>query len=61
MDKLEHEDPVKAQLVGLRFFVGLGIDETARALGMSPATVDRHWAFAKAWLRRELAEEPGRE
>jgi DNA-directed RNA polymerase specialized sigma24 family protein len=45
-----------ARIVRLRFFAGLGVDETARVLGVSPRTVDRGWAFARAWLYRELGE-----
>lgn len=46
--------PDKARLVELRYFAGLSIEDTADVLGMSPATVKRHWAFARAWLYREL-------
>jgi len=48
-------DPEQARLVELRYFAGLTIEDTAAALGVSPATVKREWATAKAWLRRELA------
>ena len=51
---LAAESPVKADLVKLRFFVGLSIPEAARALGLSEATAKRHWAYARAWLRAEL-------
>ena len=43
-------EPRKAELVKLRYFVGLTIEETAEALGLSPATAKRHWAYSKAWL-----------
>ena len=43
-------DPVKAELVKLRFFAGLTLDEAAKVLGISPATADRHWSYARAWL-----------
>jgi RNA polymerase sigma-70 factor (ECF subfamily) len=45
--------------VELRFFGGLDVPRTAEALGVSPATVKRDWAFAKAWLFRELSERAG--
>ncbi|HEX7942920.1 MAG TPA: ECF-type sigma factor, partial [Gemmatimonadaceae bacterium] len=47
--------PDQARLVELRYFGGLTIEETAEALDVSPATVKREWALARAWLRRELA------
>jgi len=47
-------DPVKVRLVELRYFAGLTVAETAEALGVSPSTVDREWAVARRWLRREL-------
>jgi DNA-directed RNA polymerase specialized sigma24 family protein len=47
-----------ARLVELRCFVGLSIDETARVLGTSPASVDRGWRLARAWLKSALPE-PG--
>lgn len=48
-------DPAQARLVELRFFAGLSIEESAQVLGISPATVKREWAAAKAWLFRELS------
>ena len=47
---LAAEDPVKAELVKLRCFAGLSHQEAARALGISRATADRYWAYAKVWL-----------
>jgi RNA polymerase sigma factor (TIGR02999 family) len=52
--KLAAEDALKAELVKLRFFVGLGIPEAAEILGISPTTAKRHWTFARAWLYDEL-------
>ncbi|HYK88787.1 MAG TPA: sigma-70 family RNA polymerase sigma factor [Acidobacteriota bacterium] len=54
---LEKLDPQQCRIVELRFFGGLSIEETATALGISPATVKRSWAAAKAWLYRELRRE----
>lgn len=48
--RLEVVDPDAAAVVRLRYFSGLGVEETAAALGSSPATVKRHWAFARGWL-----------
>ena len=52
--QLEETDPRKAQVVTLRYFAGLSIDETAAALDLSPATVKNEWTFARAWLFRAL-------
>jgi RNA polymerase sigma factor (TIGR02999 family) len=49
------EEPVAARVVELRYFAGCSIDEAAEMLGISRATANRHWAYAKAWLRCELA------
>lgn len=54
LEKLAALDPKQARVVELRYFSGLTIDETAVALGISAATVKREWAFARAWLQREL-------
>ena len=53
--RLEQLDPEQARIVELRYFVGLSIDETAEILGISPATLKRRWALARAWLFRELS------
>jgi RNA polymerase sigma factor (TIGR02999 family) len=50
LDRLAAESPSKAELVKLRFFAGLTIEEAAQALDISPATAKRHWTFARAWL-----------
>jgi RNA polymerase sigma factor (TIGR02999 family) len=52
--RLEQEDADAARVVQLRFYAGLSVDETAQALGISPSTVDRDWAYARAWLRRAI-------
>ena len=52
--KLEAAEPVKAELVKLRYFAGLSIDDAARALDIAPATAKRHWVYARAWLFREM-------
>ena len=56
IDRLAQEDPRKAELVKLRCFTGLDREQLSNALGISLATVDRYWAFAKVWLYRELSE-----
>jgi RNA polymerase sigma factor (TIGR02999 family) len=54
LDKLAVREPEIARLVELRFFAGLTLAEAARCLGISVRTAHRHWAYARAWLRREL-------
>jgi RNA polymerase sigma factor (TIGR02999 family) len=54
LTRLEAREPRQARVVECRFFAGLGIEDTARALGISPPTVKRDWAMARAWLFREL-------
>ncbi len=56
---LELEDPRSAELVKLRFFSGLGVEEAALALGMSERTARRCWRFARAWLRDALSHDAG--
>jgi RNA polymerase sigma factor (TIGR02999 family) len=51
---LAETEPVKARLVELRYFAGMTGEQAAKVLGISPATADRHWAFARAWLRNEV-------
>jgi RNA polymerase sigma-70 factor (ECF subfamily) len=62
VDRLLHDlegfDPQQARIVELRFFAGLTVEETAEALGISPATVKRDWAMAKAWMARQMAPPP---
>jgi len=54
LDKLAASDPQKAEVVKLRFFAGLTMPEVAAALGISLATAERHWTFARSWLYAEL-------
>jgi RNA polymerase sigma factor (TIGR02999 family) len=54
LEKLAAQDPLKAQLVELRYFAGLTGEQAAEVLGISPTTADRHWAYARAWLRAEV-------
>jgi len=56
LTRLAAEDPQAAKLVELRHFTGLSVAEAALALGISPRTADRVWAFARAWLHRELTD-----
>ncbi len=56
LDQLAQIDAPKAELVKLRYFAGLTIDEAALTLGISPPTAKRWWAFARAWLYQEIHE-----
>jgi RNA polymerase sigma factor (TIGR02999 family) len=58
--RLDKHDPRQSRIVECRFFGGMPIQDTADALGVSPATVKRGWAMAQAWLYRELAHPAGR-
>ena len=51
---LAREDPDAAEVVQMRYFVGMTVPEIAAALDLAPRTVDRHWAFARAWLKRTV-------
>jgi RNA polymerase sigma factor (sigma-70 family) len=57
LQALSAQDARKGQVVELRFFGGLSVEETAEVLKVSPETVMRDWKFAKAWLARELRRE----
>lgn len=60
LGRLAERDAEKARLVELRFFAGLGVQEAADVLGISRATADRHWAYARAWLYDEIRKgDPG--
>ena len=54
--EFEERDQRAAKIVKLRFFVGLSVDEIAKALGISPRTVRNEWTVSKAWLKNRLAE-----
>jgi len=54
LTRLSEQDPIKAELVKLRFFSGLKMSEVAGFLDISPATADRYWAYARAWLHQEV-------
>jgi RNA polymerase sigma factor (sigma-70 family) len=55
LERLAALDPKQAQVVELRYFGGMSIEETAEVMDISPATVKREWAVARAWLKRELS------
>ena len=57
LDKLEAQDARAAQVVELRVFGGLTVEEAAEALDVSPRTIKREWALGRAWLARELSSE----
>jgi RNA polymerase sigma factor (TIGR02999 family) len=57
LDRLAREDPVKAELVKLRYFAGLSVEQSAQALDISRATADRYWAYAKVWLYSAVSGE----
>jgi RNA polymerase sigma factor (TIGR02999 family) len=54
LEELEQQDPLKAQIVLLRYFSGLTTDETAEVLGLSASTLDRKWRYIRAWLLKRL-------
>ena len=58
VDRLAAVDPQAAELVHLRYFAGLSIPEAAEVLGIGARSADRVWAFARAWLRRDIAGDP---
>jgi RNA polymerase sigma factor (TIGR02999 family) len=57
LERLAVQDSRKGQIVELRYFGGLTVEETAEFLKLSPRTVEREWTMAKAWLHRALTEE----
>ncbi|HUU83165.1 MAG TPA: ECF-type sigma factor [Phycisphaerae bacterium] len=56
LDRLAAENPVKAELVKLRYFAGLTVQQSADVLGISRATADRYWLYARAWLYNDITE-----
>jgi RNA polymerase sigma factor (TIGR02999 family) len=58
LDRLSELDPQQARVVELRYFGGLSIEETAEALGISPATVKREWSTARLWLMQQMSSGP---
>jgi RNA polymerase sigma factor (TIGR02999 family) len=59
LDRFAAQEPQQAELVKLRYFVGLKIEEVASVLGISEATAKRWWAYSRAWLFEELHHPPG--
>ena len=57
LQKLGNKDRLKADLVKLRFFAGLTLEQASRVLNISPATADRYWDYARSWLRVEITQE----
>jgi RNA polymerase sigma factor (TIGR02999 family) len=57
LERLAAEEPAKAELVKLRYYAGLSVEEAAACLGISPATAKRQWAVARAWLFAALSED----
>jgi RNA polymerase sigma factor (sigma-70 family) len=55
LEKFATQDQQKAELVKLRYYVGMTIEEAADALGISAPTAKRHWAYARAWLAQEIS------
>jgi RNA polymerase sigma factor (TIGR02999 family) len=56
LDRFAEAHPEKAELVKLRYFAGLTADQAAAAMNVSSSTADRHWAYARAWLRRTMSD-----
>jgi RNA polymerase sigma factor (TIGR02999 family) len=61
LSDLEREDPLKAQLVHLRYFAGMSMEDAAQVLGVSERTLHRHWRFIKAWFKSRLGAAAGPE
>lgn len=56
LERLAYEDATKAELVKLRYFAGLTVEQAGQILGISRATADRYWTFARAWLYKEISK-----
>ena len=54
LEKLSHQDPVKAKLVTMRYFGGMTIEQASEMLGISRVTAHRYWTFSRAWLHQEI-------
>ena len=54
LDRLAHQDPSAAELVKLRYFVGMTMEEAASAMGLAPRSAERLWTYARVWLKREI-------
>jgi len=62
LNRLAEKDPIKAELVKLRHFAGLTVEEAAQALGISTTTANRYWTYARAWLHQEIiSDDPAAE
>ncbi len=59
LEKLQHQDPVKARLVTLRYFGGMTIEQASEVLNISRVTAHRHWTYARAWLHQQITGAPG--
>lgn len=59
LEKLVAQDPTAAELVKLRYFVGMTMEEAATALDLAPRSAERIWTYARVWLRREVRKEQG--
>jgi len=57
LQRFDVEEPAKAQLVKLRFFAGLSLEEAAETMGISRATASRHWTYARAWLHDAVSKD----
>jgi DNA-directed RNA polymerase specialized sigma24 family protein len=55
LNELAKLDPQQSRIVELRFFGGLSIEETSRAMNLAPTTVKRHWAMARIWLHHQMS------